>query len=129
MKNSTIATMAAMVFLAPLMISTPSYSAKVSNPKAASLLSQCFLEEDARDSKVPGTVGCCSFTLGYCIECPPEGESGKCEKISIRRTPNDHFRTGAPESQKMTPLERTTKPSNRISNKRLKMFKNKPAVN
>ena len=55
------------------------------NSTAASLLTHCFLASDARD--IPAIAnGCCSFELGYCIECP-DSASEKCEMVEIRVTP------------------------------------------
>lgn len=128
MKNSTFATMTAMVVLTPLMISTPSYAGMVSDSTAAHLLSQCFVAEDARDSTIPGTVGCCSFSLSYCIECPPAGTSGKCEKIVIRRMPKDKLRPNAAEAGKLAPVERPTMPSNLFLDRGFRIFESKPVV-
>jgi len=64
----------------------------VGNSTAAHLLSQCYAEDDSYDS--PG-FGCCSPTLGYCIECSSD-KSEKCRKVSIRIAPPRGTTTQAP---------------------------------
>jgi len=103
------------VTLATLTTSFPSHVAakKISNTQAASLLSQCYLEKDSTDAvenvASEGWVGCCSKTLGYCVECPTSGR-GKCIKIQLRKISIDKVQTmpsgilNAPTNQ--TPVPR-----------------------
>ncbi len=43
----------------------------VSNPKAAELLTECILSDDAIDRHTPeGKYACCSESLGFCVMCP-----------------------------------------------------------
>lgn len=87
MKPITFATTALIIF-SSLTISTPSFAKKttVGNSTAVSLLTQCYMADDARDVGPEVANGCCSFSLGYCIECPDE-KGEKCVKVSIRRIP------------------------------------------
>jgi hypothetical protein len=86
MKFTALATMAAIALLPSLTVSTPSFAKMVNNSTASSLLTQCMLADDA-NTDVPtmpsGWGGCCSASLGYCVECPPKS-TDKCHKYPTR---------------------------------------------
>ena len=84
----TLATMTAVAFLTSITISTPSFAKMVSNSTAASLLTQCLVAKDSNTntSAPAGWGACCSKSLGYCVECPPN-RADKCHKYPIRYVP------------------------------------------
>lgn len=85
----------------------PAFADKVSNSTAASLFTHCFLASDARD--IPTIAnGCCSFELGYCIECP-DSASEKCEKVEIRVAPPRNELEEAAGASEMAPAAAETK--------------------
>lgn len=77
---------------------------KVSDKSAANLLSMCMLEDDWQDAvsnpDQEGWVGCCSRTLGYCVECPSNGR-GTCVKYPRRLIPIN-TRPKSPNSGKIS---------------------------
>jgi len=104
MKFAAITTMTAMALLTSLTISTPSFAKMVSNSTASSLLTQCLLADDA-NSDVPtmpsGWGGCCSASLGYCVECPPKS-TDSCHKYAARGAAS-RTQSTAPESGAVAP--------------------------
>ncbi|MDU8927699.1 hypothetical protein RXV86_09920 [Alisedimentitalea sp. MJ-SS2] len=80
-------------------MSAPAWAEKkVSNSTAADLQTQCLLAKDGRTkgSNNRFTI-CCSFSLGYCIECTMDKDE-PCEKHEIREGRSRMFRDKAPNS-------------------------------
>ena len=95
MKTTTVATMLAQVVFMPLTIST-SYAKDISDDTATKLLENCWMERDNRSVKTSNGSGCCSFSLGYCIECEKStsaDKTPKCVKTEIRRVPKNKIST------------------------------------
>jgi hypothetical protein len=110
MPNSFKLKTGSILFIAAMaMMPTPSLAKKVKNSTAAHLLSVCMLTEDNYGGTTPnGFTRCCSWTLGYCIECERDA-SVKCEKIEIRTTPPKEFRDKAPDTGNLAPAAQTRK--------------------
>jgi len=73
---------------------------------ATKLLSDCWLEDDARAISTENGKGCCSFELGYCIECEEStqlGDTPKCVKVEIRLVPDNKIST--PPATENAPTE------------------------
>jgi hypothetical protein len=105
MKATTGATMLVLAFLMSLTLST-SYAKDISSDTATKLLSDCWLEDDARAISTENGKGCCSFELGYCIECEEStqlGDTPKCVKVEIRLVPDNKIST--PPATENAPTE------------------------
>jgi hypothetical protein len=115
---------AVILTLTTLTLTIPSYAApkNVNNITAASLLSNCFLEDDSYDAVKDiseGYTGCCSKTLGYCVECPSSGR-GKCIKYPRRKisTIRGHL---APNNNVIAPTKQTPVPYLKLKNESFKL--------
>jgi hypothetical protein len=87
---------------------TPSSAKKVSNDRAANLLSICLLN-GGRTSEPQGNgsyVRCCTKAGGFCIICKQDG-SGLCNKTPYRAWSKNATESQAPASGSMAPAETT----------------------
>lgn len=86
MKGATLAAVTALAFLTTATVSTSAFA--LDDAHAAHLLSQCFIADDAQDAvanpALEGWSGCCSVSLGYCVECPANPAEA-CVRLPISR--------------------------------------------
>lgn len=110
-KTIALAGVAAILALIALGASSPAYATgkKVNQKTAGDLLTMCALTEDhypaVSDPKTEGWEGCCSTSLGYCIECPV-GNVTKCIKFPAKKV-RAHTRPPAPNNGGMAPAANT----------------------
>jgi len=118
-KSALSVAIGAAMMIGAVHVATPAFATPVKNKQAANMMSMCLLQDDYLDAvanpKEEGWVGCCSRTLGYCIECPTDGR-GQCHtnpiwRISVKDRPK------APDAGKIAPRPKAHDPRGSASGK------------